>query len=46
MMLFKINGPGSLQEEDAYQALMAAFRMSDQSGSSGDVTEREYIVEK
>ena len=52
-MLFAISGPGSLQQEDAYQALIAAFRIekpgdgtSDQSDNSGDYTEREYIVGK
>ncbi len=50
MMIFKISGPGSLQEGDAYQALLAAFVDSEDnsvpSGNSGVVTEREYIVDK
>jgi len=52
MMLFKIDGPGSLQQEDAYQALIAAFGIenpggtSGQPGNAGAYTEREYIVEK
>ncbi len=51
MMLFAISGPGSLQQEDAYQALIAAFSLenpegtSDQSGNAGAYTEREYIVD-
>ena len=50
MMLFTISGPGSLQQEDAYQALIAAFSLenpdgtSGQSGNAGADTEREYIV--
>ena len=51
MMLFTISGPGSLQQEDAYQALIAAFSLenpdgtsSDQSGNAGAFTERGYIV--
>ena len=49
-MLFAISGPGSLQQEDAYHALIAAFSLenpdetSGQSGTSGGYTEREYIV--
>jgi len=46
MMIFRISGPGSLQQEDAYQALMAAFTMNGPPGNSGTATEREYIVEK
>ncbi|MDD1701742.1 MAG: hypothetical protein LUQ31_02020 [Methanoregula sp.] len=50
-MLFKISGPGSLQQEDAYEALIAAFDLenpdgtSAPSGTSGDFTEREYSVD-
>ena len=51
MMLFAISGPGSLQQEDAYQALIAAFSQENpdgmsngQSGNAGGYTEREYIV--
>ena len=48
MMLFTISGPGSLQQEDAYQALLVAFDPGDYggsgtaSGTSGYITEREY----
>lgn len=51
MMLFKIGGPGSLQQEDAYQALIAAFGIENpdgaggKEGTSGAYTEREYTVE-
>ncbi len=46
MNLFKVSGPGSLQREDAYQALLAAFDAanSDSAGSNG-ITEREYVIE-
>jgi len=48
MMLFTISGPGSLQQEDAYHALLAAVDPGDSggsgtaSGTSGYITEREY----
>jgi len=43
MMLFKIGGPGSLQQEDAYQALIAAFKFENPNGAS--YLEREYVVD-
>jgi hypothetical protein len=42
-MLFKISGPASLQQEDAYQALTAAFAFENPNGAS--YSEREYIVD-
>lgn len=54
MQLFRVSGPGSLQEEDAYEALMASFDeggsagtggTAPQGGSSG-ISEREYVIEK
>lgn len=51
MMLFTISGPGSLQQDDAYQALIAAFGIEnpsgtgDESGNAGAYSEREYVVE-
>jgi hypothetical protein len=42
MMLFTISGPGSLQQENAYQALLAAFDPGASSGTAGYLTEREY----
>ena len=47
MMLFAISGPGSLQQEDAYQALIAAFGSANPdgtTGSSGSYTEQTYTV--
>jgi len=48
---FKVAGPGSLQKEDAYEALMAAYNggtyvtgSSPALGGSSGVTEREYTV--
>jgi hypothetical protein len=54
MNLFKVSGPGSLQQEDAYQALLVAFGagMSNDTGStttqkgSNGISEREYVIEK
>jgi hypothetical protein len=48
-MLFTIRGPGSLQEEDAYEALMAAYNGGTYvTGSTipaeSGVTERKYTV--
>jgi len=49
-MLFKISGPASLQQEDAYEALMAAYNggmyvTGSTIPAGSGVTEREYTVE-
>ena len=48
--LFKISGAGSLQEKDAYEALIASFSGGERpmtgTAGSGGITEREYQVEK
>jgi len=50
MLLFKISGPGSLQQEDAYEALMAAYNSGTYVTGTGTppatsgVSEREYTV--
>ncbi|MDD1716461.1 MAG: hypothetical protein LUQ01_05630 [Methanolinea sp.] len=51
MQLFRVSGPGSLQSEDAYWALMAAYddiyatAGTTAQTANGDVTEREYVIE-
>jgi hypothetical protein len=53
IQLFRISGPGSLQEKDASEALVASFSGENSAAVStagrtgiGTVTEREYVIER